>query len=260
MRKILVIDDDGIVRDALNVFLTRAGYKVFVAPDGLNGMALFKNNTPDLVILDRDLPGMTGSEIIQKIRQFSKTLPVIILTGYDDPEDARKYIEQGATVFLSKAEGLSRVLDEVDSIFNTENESSKKENFFTKDNKTSEIKILIADDDEQIRNVLSRHISNMGYIALLAENGRKAVDKFKAEKPDIVLLDIQMPEINGLDALKMILNIDPDASIMMITGNEDEDIAKECLKLGAFDYTSKPINFKNLEIAIKARLMLQDKL
>jgi len=259
MKKILVIDDDGIVRDALNVFLSRAGYKVFTAADGLNGLNIFQNNNPDLIILDRNLPDITGSKVLDKIRQYSKTIPVIILTGYDDPEDARRYIEYGATLFISKANGLSKVLEEVNYILNEENEI-KKEEIFIDNNKSSNVKILIAEDDEQLRNIISRHIKNMGYEPIMSADGREAIEFFRINKPDIVLLDIAMPELSGIEVLKEIMKISPETGVIMITGNEDEDIARECLKLGAFDYYSKPVNFKNLEISIRARLIFQEKL
>lgn len=116
MAKILIIDDDGIVRDALTVFLTRAGHQVNTAADGGNGVLLFKNTKPDLVVLDRDMPVKTGSVVFKEIREISKATPVIILTGYDAPEDAESYLRDGAASFLSKADGLSNVLDAVDKL------------------------------------------------------------------------------------------------------------------------------------------------
>ena len=116
MAKILIIDDDGIVRDALTVFLTRAGHEVNTAADGANGVQAFGSLIPDLVILDRDLPVMSGSGVFEKIRNISKTVPIVILTGYDAPEEAAVYLKHGAASFLSKGDGLSNVLTEVDRL------------------------------------------------------------------------------------------------------------------------------------------------
>ncbi len=252
MAKILVIDDDGIVRDAIKAFLTRSGHDVFCASDGLNGISLFKNISPDIVILDREMPNLTGSQVLAKIRELSETVHIIVLTGYDSPEDAQEYTNRGANSFLSKANGISPLIDEIEKITNA---SSLKE----EKNKVKEIKkvkVLIADDEESIRNMLSRFISSIGFLPLTAENGIEAVNIFKKEFPQIVLLDIYMPLKNGIETLGEIIDISPQTSIFMITGNEEEELARECLKKGAFDYISKPINFKKLEISLKSRLTI----
>jgi DNA-binding response OmpR family regulator len=116
MSRVLIIDDDGVVRDALVIFLTRDGHLVTTAADGANGLQVFKQNAPDLVVLDRDLPFMTGSAVLKKIREVSATVPVVMLTGHDAPEDAEKYLRFGATAFLSKKDGLLNALNEIDRV------------------------------------------------------------------------------------------------------------------------------------------------
>ncbi|NLI10173.1 MAG: response regulator, partial [Elusimicrobia bacterium] len=240
MAKILIIDDDGIVRDAVKSFLSRNGHEVFCAADGLNGITLYKNIRPDAVILDREMPNLTGSQVLEKIREFSKTVPVIILTGYDSPEDAAQYIKEGATSFLSKAGGLVPLLDEIEKICPS-NSNTKRENIhMTTAKKEKTEKILIADDEEPVRNMLSRFVASLGFKAIIAENGTQAVELFKKEKPEIILLDIYMPQKNGIEALEEIISQDPSSAVMMITGNDEEDLARLCLKKGAFDYISKP--------------------
>lgn len=116
MAKILVIDDNKIVKDALSKILSGMGHEVEVVTDGINGLLIFKNYKPDLVILDRNIPGLTGSQVLKKIREADSGTPVVILTGYDDEEDRDKYLSMGATAFLSKGEGLSQVQSEVERL------------------------------------------------------------------------------------------------------------------------------------------------
>jgi two-component system chemotaxis response regulator CheY len=257
MNRILVIDDDGIVREALKEFLGRNGFEVFSSPDGLNGIILLKNIRPDLIILDREMPNLTGSQILKKIREFSKSIPVIILTGYDSMEDKEEYMKNGANSFLSKANGLKPVLEEIKGILKLDmikNKTFNAENKFEKEEIKK--KILIADDDENIRNMLKKFIISINMIPIEAKDGAEAIERYSAEKPDLVLLDIAMPYKNGIEVLKHIYGNDRNANVIMITGNDEEYIAKESLKLGAFDYISKPINLKNLEISIKTRLLI----
>jgi DNA-binding response OmpR family regulator len=263
MANILIIDDDGIVRDALTVFLSRSGHQVSTASDGGNGVLAFKNGKPDLVILDRDLPVMTGSMVFAKIREISKT-PVIILTGYDAPEDAEAYLRDGAASFLSKGDGLSNVLSEVDRVLGISKQADKpvierRKSAAPAPATSGQPKalILVADDDPAILRLLGRFLASLGYEVELAEDGEIAVNMARAKKPDIALLDIFMPKKDGIEVLKELAAELPGIGFIMITGNEDEEVARACLRMGAFDYIPKPVNLAALENTIKARLLLQ---
>ncbi len=260
MAKILIIDDDGIVRDALTVFLTRAGHEVNTAADGANGVQAFGSLIPDLVILDRDLPVMSGSGVFEKIRNISKTVPIVILTGYDAPEEAAVYLKHGAASFLSKGDGLSNVLTEVDRLLGAPAQPEQpavKSAGRPPQAKAGGALILIADDDESIVDVLTRFLQDHNYRVLAAGDGETAVRLAREKKPDIILLDISMPKKNGLKVLAELGPELPGTGFMMITGNEDEELAKTCLEAGAFDYISKPMNLEALGKAIEARLLLR---
>jgi DNA-binding response OmpR family regulator len=265
MAKILIIDDDGITRDALNVFLARAGHEVFTAADGANGVLVFKNSLPDLVILDRNLPILSGSGVFDKIRKISKTTPVIMITGYADPEEVNAYLRGGAVAFLSKGDGLSPVLAEIDRILAMHkvmaSAQEAAEPAAGAAAKTAPVMsaglILIADDESEIRRLLQRFLSAFAYETLEAKDGFEALALARARRPDIILLDISMPKKDGVEVLKELSPEMPETGFMMITGNEDEKIARECLEFGAFDYVSKPINLDTLGGIIKTRLLLQ---
>lgn len=252
MAKILVIDDDGIVRDALTVFLTRAGHEVVTAADGGNGALVFKNARPDLVILDRDLPVKTGSVVFKEIRAVSPGAPVIILTGYDSPEDAEAYLRDGAASFLSKGDGLSGVLDAVEKLLGAPGRCRP-----AAEPAAAKGLLLLADDDQAILNVLTRFLGSVGFKVLTAKDGAEAVSVARERKPDIVLLDILMPKKDGIEVLKELVPEMPETGFIMITGNEDEDVARACLKLGAFDYIEKPVNLELLGNILKARMLIQ---
>ncbi|MEW5907210.1 MAG: response regulator [Elusimicrobiota bacterium] len=116
MALILVIDDDGVARDAFRTFLSRKGHEVAAAADGREGVRLFRERVPDLVILDRNLPELSGSGVFAAIRELSAETPVLVVSGYDAPEDADRYMKMGAAGFLSKGGGLTPVLEAVDGI------------------------------------------------------------------------------------------------------------------------------------------------
>ena len=119
-------------------------------------------------------------------------------------------------------------------------------------------KILMIDDDAAQRAILQRFLSPLAYEVLEAGGGAEALELARARRPDIVLLDIYMPGKNGVEVLKELAPEMPKTGFIMITGNEDEEVARDCLKFGAFDYISKPIDLHTLEKTIKARLLLQE--
>ena len=112
-------------------------------------------------------------------------------------------------------------------------------------------KILLVDDEEGIRTVLSIVLADCGYEVFSASSGEQALHLFKTVLPPIVLTDIKMPGMDGIELLKRIKQECPDTEVIMITGHGDMDLAIQSLKFDATDFISKPINEDALEIALK---------
>ena len=111
-------------------------------------------------------------------------------------------------------------------------------------------KLLLVDDEEGIRKVLGISLTDLGYQVLTAENGEEALEIFRRENPPIVLTDIKMPVMDGIELLRKIKDESPDAEVIMITGHGDMDLAIKSLKYRAIDFVTKPINDDILEIAL----------
>jgi len=112
-------------------------------------------------------------------------------------------------------------------------------------------KLLLVDDEEDLRDVLGIYLTDIGFHVLTAENGEDALRIFRKENPRIVLTDIKMPGMNGIELLQQIKNESPDTEVIMITGHGDMDLAIQSLKYEATDFVTKPINDDVLEIALK---------
>lgn len=114
-----------------------------------------------------------------------------------------------------------------------------------------ENKILLVDDEPDIREVLNLSLSDLGYDVFEAENGESALDIFKEIHPPIVLTDIKMPHMDGIELLQKVKYENPDTEVIMITGHGDMDLAIRSLKHEATDFITKPINVEALEIALR---------
>ncbi len=117
-------------------------------------------------------------------------------------------------------------------------------------------RILIAEDELAIRNVLTNILKeeNSSFIVDTAENGRKAVEMLKDNDYDLLICDIKMPELDGLDVLERVPELNPDTSVVMITGHGDVDLAVKCMQMGAFDFISKPPDLNRLLTTVRNAL------
>ena len=103
-------------------------------------------------------------------------------------------------------------------------------------------KVLTVDDDEFVREILAAYLEDSGYEVLQAENGRLGLERFRREKPDLVMLDLRMPEMDGLEVLGYITKESPDTPVILVSGMGTIGDAIKALKLGAWDYIAKPIH------------------
>jgi CheY-like chemotaxis protein len=113
------------------------------------------------------------------------------------------------------------------------------------------IKVLMVDDEAQFRATTSKILSRRGYETTMAGSGEEAIEILRKTRHDVVILDIKMPGMDGLEALAEIKTIDPDAQVIMLTGHGTVDSARKSLKRDAFDYLNKPCDIDILDSKIK---------
>lgn len=109
------------------------------------------------------------------------------------------------------------------------------------------MRILVVDDEPEICNLLEEFLSQKGYAVATATSGGEGISKFQAVKPDMVLLDIRMPDMDGIKVLKHIRQSSPGTGTIMITAVKDSDTVKQALTMGVNDYIMKPIDLHYLE-------------
>ena len=115
-------------------------------------------------------------------------------------------------------------------------------------------KILVIDDDPEVRMATRDFLSSKGYDVSVAEGGRDALRQLDSSPADVVLLDVAMPDMDGLETLKRIVSAHPNVPVIMVTGNADIEITSKVLQLGAADYVPKPFDLDYLNQAIRIQL------
>ena len=115
-------------------------------------------------------------------------------------------------------------------------------------------KILVIDDEPEVCELLADFLNMQGYQGMTAVRARDGLEIAEVEQPDLVLLDIMMPEMDGMECLQRIRKSSPDSIIIMISGLKDEKIAKEAIRLGAYDYIAKPFDLLFLRNNLLARI------
>ena len=114
--------------------------------------------------------------------------------------------------------------------------------------------ILIVDDDQDVREVLSDVVKNMGKHSITASDGREGLKRFQEHPVDLVITDLKMPEMDGTVLLKEIKRMDKDAVVIVLTGYPSIDTAVETIKEGAYDYLTKPLRVAEIEVVIERAL------
>src|SRR2546426_1546186 len=122
------------------------------------------------------------------------------------------------------------------------------------DAQTPATTILVVDDEEGIRQALDRFLTRLGYRVLQAASGAEALDRQAAEQPQVMLSDIRMPNMTGVELVPKALTVDSDLAIIMLTAIDEPRTAIECLRLGAYDYLIKPVDLDELEMSLQGAL------
>ena len=114
--------------------------------------------------------------------------------------------------------------------------------------------VLVVDDEDGIRQALTRFLSRLGYQVQAAANATEALERQAAHHAQVMLCDIRMPDTSGVELLPRMLAQDPDLAIIMLTAIDEPRTAVDCLKLGAYDYLIKPVDLEELEVSLQHAL------
>src|SRR6266849_5298911 len=178
---VLVIDDEAAVRDLMQRFLTKAGFRVITASGGEEGVRRARELKPDAITLDVMMPGMDGWAVLSALKADPELadIPVIMLTIVDDKNLGYAL---GASDYLTKPIDRERLVTVLEKY-------------------RRDAPVLVVDDDATLRELLRRILEGAGYTVVEAENGRVALERLRTLAPGVILLDLMMPEMDGFEVV-----------------------------------------------------------
>ncbi|MCW8804297.1 MAG: response regulator, partial [Ignavibacteriaceae bacterium] len=242
---ILIVDDDIPTLNLIKEAVDQVGLKAVAESDPTRVMDLIQNITLDLAIIDLDMPEINGVELIEMIKskvQF-KNLPIIIYTGKEVLDEDIKRIDGLFESLLQKSStNIENLQDTITAMINRYEEPSKPEEIKEKKNT---IKILLVEDYKHSQIIVTRLLKKNDFESIVVvENGQEALDAVKQQHYDLILMDMQMPVMNGFEATRKIreLNEYKDTPIVALTAFAMKGDREKCLDAGATDYIPKPID------------------
>ncbi len=188
---VLVIDDEPTVRDLLSRYLIKEGFQVETAPNGQEGLHLAKKLRPDAITLDVMMPVMDGWSVLSSLKADPELadIPVVVLTIVDNQNLG---FALGASDYLTKPVDYKRLASVLE----------KYQPRLTVDPPTSIGQVLIIEDDPTTREMFRRILAKEGWAIAEAENGRVALERLAEARPDLILLDLMMPEMDGFQFIQ----------------------------------------------------------
>ena len=227
-KKILVVDDEHDILELLRHQLEKQGYEVVATSQGSAVVSTACREQPDLITLDILLPDKDGFEVLRDLKSNPKTanIPVIILSVVQDAESG---LQLGAVNYVTKPINEEQLLTAVESVLARKG------------------KVLIAEDDPDTNSLLTELLIRQGFETVRALNGYEALAAAYRERPDLILLDLRMPGMDGYEALTR-LKRDPatrDIPIIAISAHSaDVEMERQRLQaLGVREFLSKPFSF-----------------
>lgn len=268
-KKVLIVDDNDINRQVLMIQCHNLGMETILTASGRETLSLLKDQPElDLAILDMQMPEMDGVTLAKQIRLLPnyQSLPLILLTSMGNSEVQEYIKEVNWSATLTKPIKQSQFSDILTSICNSQGsivtKSVQNYGISPYDNIASiaPLKILIAEDNIVNQKVITNILKRLGYRADVVANGLEVLETLRRQSYDLILMDVQMPEMDGLTATRQIRTLwdtpygnfqgNPPFIIAM-TANAMEGDREICLTAGMDDYLSKPVKVEMLVQKLK---------
>jgi DNA-binding NtrC family response regulator len=239
---IVIADADPGARSQLVGALRQHGYEVLEAENGLEALLYVKRTRPGAVIVNLDLPRVNGLEFLRRVRIFDAGIRVVIVGATIDAQRSEARAE-GAVAALGRPVPIADVLA---AITGPPPAPLPPRAAASAQRPPARGRILIVDDNTELCSILEEALAPLGHAVQTAPDAASALRLITQGAPDVVLLDIDLPGLSGIAALPAIHAIAPTARVIMVSGTNDDALARRALAHGAFDYVVKPVDLDRI--------------
>ncbi len=258
-KRLLLVDDNDTNRRIFKLQTEKWGMIVVDTAYPREGLAkIERGETYDLIVLDMFMPEMDGSMLAREIRKYHRDIPIVLFSSFGQRETVS---DTGIfSAYLAKPLKQSLLFDTLVGLF----ERNRVPTLVTPSSPLMDmematrhpLRLLIAEDNAVNQKLALRILAQMGYRADVAADGLEAVESIKRQTYDVILMDVQMPDVDGLDATRLIRSLGSviQPRIIAMTANAMEGDREMCIGAGMDDYISKPIRLNELvEALLKAQ-------
>ncbi len=258
-KTVLIVERNPEVAGVMTAHFQDLGYQVATAPNAPDAMIKIRLEPPHVVVMGLTTPRLGGVDGLRLIRRWHPDLSVVLT----DSERLPRRATAGASPDDGSAEEW-RSLDRLVELAAAQSRSSASDTRREEPLRQppavvplEQPRILVVDDLEDMRDLLRDFLEREGYAVEVAGDAASAISKLAKVKPHVIVLDISMPGLSGISALQQLRARDPKVGVIMVTRNEDENLARRTLALGAFDYVRKPIDGNYLRRSIQTLLIMR---
>lgn len=225
--QILVVDDQIGMLETFTDILEDMGFAVQTAEDGFSAIEKVRENQFDLVFMDIQMPGINGVQTFRELKKINPGMSVIMMTAYALEDLIEEAVSEGAYAVVYKPFDIEKIINIIE-------------------NATSKPIILVVDDSFEQRQTLKDSLESKGHRVVTASSGYDAIELVKNSNVDVVLLDVKMPGIDGIQTFEEVHKIKPEVPVIMMTGYSIEDALRDALNRGAYACLQKPLDMENI--------------
>ena len=257
--RILYVDDEELLVGFAEEMFSSLGYQVTIRTSSLEALELFKQDPDsfDLIITDQTMPKMTGYELAKELMKIRPDIPVILCTGFSATITPAKAKAAGIRELVMKPLLIWQIAKTIRDVLDGQSPSDQStpqieaETGKAETEPTRSLKVLVADDDVVSRKLATAFLEQAGHTVIAAENGQEALTLLDREDFDFIIMDGEMPVMDGITATKAIRNKEKEAQgghipILAITGYSAESDKERFLAAGMDGIISKPITASKL--------------
>jgi DNA-binding NtrC family response regulator len=182
----------------------------------------------DVIFIDIKMPGINGVQTFREIKKIDRKAVVIMMTAYSVEDLLKEALEEGAYATVYKPFDVDKIIAVIEEVLH------------------EKTLILVVDDKFSDRETLKTILEDKGYRVATAKDGTEAIEMVKSKHYDIIFLDVILPGIDGVETFERVKGIDPEVTVIMMTGYTEEDLVRKAVSEGAYTCIYKPFHMEKL--------------